>query len=213
MAEVKERARRLRRFVAGAVFQHHAGQHLFFAHLVGQGHHRRVGDPGVGEQQGLDLGGGDVFARAADDVLAAVHEMEHAIGAPAHDVAGVEPAAAPGLGRGLRVVEVAAEEVPPGRGFGVADHQLARRAVGQHLAGLVHHAGVQARACAAEGPRADLARFVAVAQGPHHLGHAPEFEQREAIARLECRVQLGLDAGAVAKAHWVRALQIAHRLV
>src|SRR5262245_5437361 len=76
--------------------EHDAGQHLLLAQLVLDGHDGRLGNVGVGQQDRLDLGGGDVLAGAADDVLLAVDEVQHAVWAARDDVAGVEPAAAPG---------------------------------------------------------------------------------------------------------------------
>src|SRR5204862_3298074 len=64
----------------------------------------------VGLQARLDLGGGDVLAGAADDLLLTTDEVEHAVVGLAHDVPGVEPAAPPRLLRRLGVLEIAREE-------------------------------------------------------------------------------------------------------
>ena len=196
----------------GSGVEHHAGQHFLFAHRVGHGHHGRLVHQRVGEQERLDLGGGNVLARAADDVLAPVHEAQHAAGIARDDVAGVKPAAAPrGLG-GLGVVQVTAEEVLARRGRRMAHPHLAGLAVGHLGARFVHHAHLQAGLGAAKGARADLARRVVVGDDAHDLGHAPQLHQGQAKALFEYGVQLRLDTGAVAKAHAVRALQRAGRL-
>src|SRR5262249_58477528 len=91
------------------------------------GHRGRVLSGGVGEQLPLDPGGGDFLAGAADDVLLAVDEVQHAVAAAVDGIAGVEPAAAPGRLRGRLFLEVAGEAAPPRR---------RRRMAYQHLAGL-----------------------------------------------------------------------------
>src|SRR5204862_7016091 len=65
---------------------------------------------GMAGERRRDVGSGDVLAGAAEEVLAAIDEMQRAVRPPAHHVAGVEPAVAPGCGRRLGVLEVAGEE-------------------------------------------------------------------------------------------------------
>ena len=151
----------------------------------------------MGLQDGLDLGGGDVLARAADDVLLAVHEDEHAVRHLPHDVAGVEPAAAPRLFGCLRVLQVAREEAVAGAfGPAPADEELALAVRGQLLVALVDHAGLEAAMRPAEGARVDLPGLEAIGQDAPRLGHAPHFHERKAEALLEGVVELRLDAGA-----------------
>ena len=52
------------------------------------------GDGRVLAQGALDLDGGDIFAGAADDVLAAVDEVHGSVGTEADNVASVEPVVA-----------------------------------------------------------------------------------------------------------------------
>src|SRR5262249_25861684 len=96
-----------------AVGKHHAGHHFFIAQIVrnrydGDLLHRRM----AGERR-LDLERGDVLAGAADDVFDPVDEMQRAVLATAHRVAGVEPATLPRfLGRG-RVFQIARKKAAP----------------------------------------------------------------------------------------------------
>src|SRR5438552_3041289 len=98
---------------------HHASHDFLFADLVGRGEHGHPGHALMGLQTRLHLRGRDVLAGAADDVLLAVDEIEHAARIPADDVAGVEPAAPPRLFGCLRALQVAREETVAGS-FGAA---------------------------------------------------------------------------------------------
>src|SRR5207245_2642692 len=111
----------------------------FFADLVWHREDRDLGHGLVGLEGRLHLGGGDVLARAPDDVLLAVDEIEHAVFGPPHDVARVEPAAAPRLLGRLRVLEVAREESPSGVRAGAAHDEFARRPARDLAVTLVHH--------------------------------------------------------------------------
>src|SRR5437764_1061917 len=77
------------------------------------------GEPGdlrdgiVRLEDGFDFRRRDVFSGAPDDVLLPVDEGEHAVRVTPHDVARVEPAAAPRLFRRLGVLEVAGKEAMP----------------------------------------------------------------------------------------------------
>ena len=88
----------------------------------------------------------------------------------------------------------------------MAHQHLARLAVCDVAVAIVDHAYLDARHRAAEGARADLTRLEAVPQHAHHLGHAPDLDQRKAEALFEGGVQLRLDAGADAEAHVVAPL-------
>ena len=79
----------------------------------GVGGHRRRLHRRMLVQHALDLDRRDVLAAAADHVLLAVDEVQVAVGVAPHDVAGVEPAAGPGLVGGRLVLQVAGEEVAP----------------------------------------------------------------------------------------------------
>ena len=61
----------------------------------------------MGEQHLLDLARIDVGAAGDDEVLGAVLEVQIAVGVEGADVAGVQPAAAQGRGRGLVVAPIA----------------------------------------------------------------------------------------------------------
>ena len=185
------------------VRQHNAGQHLFFADLIGRGQHRYLVHLGVGQQHGLHLGSRNVLARAADDVLAPVHKVQQTIRILQHHIAGVEPAAFPGLGGGLGVVQVLAEKMLA-RGLGRVAHQhLAWRAGRHRLAGLIRYPHLQPWRTTAKGARAHLAVVAMVGDSAHHLGHAPELDERKAKALLEGGMQLRLYPRAIAKAHTV----------
>ena len=76
-------------------------------------HHRGgLAHGGMGEDFGLDLERGDVFAAAADRVLQPVDEIEIALGVAPEAVAGVEPAVAPGGGGRLGIAGVAVRHGP-----------------------------------------------------------------------------------------------------
>src|SRR6185312_7887144 len=67
----------------------------------------------VGGDRLLDFDAGDVLAARDDDVLAAVAELDVAVGMPDGKVPGMEPAPGERLGGGRLVVEVAAHDVVP----------------------------------------------------------------------------------------------------
>jgi hypothetical protein len=192
--------------------QHHAGQHLLLAQLVLDRHHRRLRHLGMGEQHRLHLGGGNILAGAADDVLLAVDEVQHAVGSARDDVAGVEPPLPPGRLRRRRIVEIAREAAPARRCRRMAHQHLAGLAVRHIAVVLVDDPHLDARHGAAEGARAHLSGRDAIGQHTHHLGHAPQLDQRKTEALLEGRVQLRLDAGAEAEAHTMPAVLGAGRL-
>src|SRR5579872_2798748 len=109
---------------------HDAGHHLLAANLVGHRQHRRLRHLVMREEGRLDLGGGDVLAGAADDILLAIDEEDHPAFILARDIPGVEPAAAPGL-RGRRpVLEITGKEPGAGQGSEAAHQKLARLAQG-----------------------------------------------------------------------------------
>ena len=87
-------ARRARSSIAS--LRNDAGEHLIAAQFVGHRGDRGGAHLRVLRQHRLHLDGGDVLAAAPDDVLAAVDETHDARRIARHQVAGVEPAAAPG---------------------------------------------------------------------------------------------------------------------
>jgi len=129
------------------------------------------------------------------------------------DVAGVEPAAAPGPLRGLVVVEIAAEEALARVGAARAHQQFTRAAVGQVAVGVVDHAHLQRLGLAPEGARVRQARLVLVGEEAAGLGHAPDLDEGEAEAGLDLRVQARVAAGAQAEAHAVARLPVRARLL
>src|SRR5262249_32036587 len=141
-----------------------------------------------------------VLPGAADDVLDPVDEVELAVLAAAHRVAGVEPAAAPGFLGGSRVLQVAGEETAARIGTGLPDQQLP---------GLLFNLYFKTWGRAAEAPRTDGGRLAA--GGDHRaaagLGHGPGLGQREAEARLEGGVVARVRIGAEAETHAVRPVQ------
>jgi hypothetical protein len=74
---------------------------------VGDADHRHLEDAGMTADDLLDLARVDVGAPADDHVLLAIGDEQIAILVEVADVAGVQPAAAQGLGRRLRLVPVA----------------------------------------------------------------------------------------------------------
>src|SRR5437867_4933910 len=145
---------------------HHARHDFLFAGLVGRGEHGHLGHGLVGLQTRLHLRGRDVLAGAADDVLLAVDEIEHAARMPADEVAGMEPAAPPRLFGCLRVLQVAREEAVAGAfGPAPADEELALAVRGQLLVALVDHAGPEAAMRPAEGARVGLPGPEGIRQG------------------------------------------------
>ena len=70
-------------------------------------------------ERDLDLDARDVLAAGDDDVLGAVLDLDVTVGMLDREIAGVHPAAAEGLGRRLRVLEVAEHHRV------AADHDLA----------------------------------------------------------------------------------------
>ena len=75
------------------VAQQHDGRDLLAQHLVRDAEHGAVGDGGVLEQRGLDLGAVDVLAAADDHVLGAVGDEDEAFVVEQRDVAGAQPTA------------------------------------------------------------------------------------------------------------------------
>ena len=78
---------------------------------MGHSDHRRLDDGFVGVEHLLDLARIDVEAAAKNHVLLAVHDRVAAVGIPHPDVAGVEPAAAQRLLRGVGSLQVALHDV------------------------------------------------------------------------------------------------------
>jgi hypothetical protein len=115
----------------------------------------------------------------------------------------MEPAALPGDFGGRLVLEIAGEAAAARRLRRVAHQHLAGLARSDVAIGIIDDANLDARHRPSERAGADLARFDGVAKHTHHLRHAPELDHGKAEALLERRVQLGLDAGADAKADLV----------
>src|SRR5262249_48824774 len=132
------------------LLQNDASKDFFVAHGIGRGDHRHLGDRGMLGERGFHPQRGDVLPGAADDVLDPVDEVELAVLAAAHRVAGVEPAAAPGFLGGSRVLQVAGEETAARIGTGLPDQQLP---------GLLFNLYFKTWGRAAEAPRADVARL------------------------------------------------------
>ena len=82
--------------------------------LVGAGDHRGVGDRGVGEQDRLQFGRGDLVALVLDQLLEPVDDREPAVRVGNAEVAGVQPPlGVDRLRRGLGPVEVALHDERP----------------------------------------------------------------------------------------------------
>src|SRR5262249_42324016 len=139
--------------------------------------------------------------------------MQHAVRAPPHHIAGVEPAAPPSrLGRRL-IPEIAREAAPA---------RCLRRVAHEHLAGftirdvtvaIINDADIDAWHGPPKGARPQLARLDVVRKHTHHLGHAPDLNQRKAEARFKSPMQLRLDACADAIADLMASLAVARRLI
>src|SRR2546428_1795743 len=78
---------------------------------VGHRHHRALHHRRVLGHRLLDLDGRDVLAARDDDVLLAIAQLDVAVGVPHGQVAGVEPAAAEGLGAGVGLLELSFHHV------------------------------------------------------------------------------------------------------
>ena len=94
-----------------AVLQRHERLRPLAPALVGDRHDGALEHRGVRADRLLDLDRGDVLAAGDDHVLAAVAQLDGAVGVPHREVAGVEPAAPERRLGGLRVVEVARHDV------------------------------------------------------------------------------------------------------
>ena len=156
-------------------------------------------------QHALDLDRGDVFAGAADDVLLAVDEMKRAIRAAPHHVAGMKPAAVPGLRGGLGILEILAEEAVAGCRAGMAHQKFAGLVDAGLCAAIGNDAGLEFASQAAEAACAGVARL---GGGDDHgtgagLGHGPGLDQRKAEPGLERIMQRLVDTGAKTEAHAV----------
>src|SRR6185369_69021 len=176
------------------LLQNDTSKDFFVAYWVGSGDDRHLGDGGVLGERGLHLQRGDVLAGAADDVLDPVDEVELAVLGAAHRVAGVEPAAVPGLFGGGRILEVARKEAAPGVGSPLTNQQLR---------GLFVKSYFKIFGWTTKAPRPDVPRLAArndqcAAAG---LGHGPGLGQGEAEARLERGVVARVGIGAEAEAH------------
>ena len=66
--------------------------HVFLRQVRRHADHGRLGDVGMAFERGLDLGGRQVLAAAADDFLLATEERVGLVGVDAHEVAGAQPA-------------------------------------------------------------------------------------------------------------------------
>src|SRR5206468_168497 len=122
----------------------------------------------------------DVFSGAPDDVLLPVDEGEHAVRVTPHDVARVEPAAAPRLFRRLGVLEVAGKEAMPWPlGPAPAHEQLAFDVRRDFLVLVVDDFRLEAAERPPERARRHLPRLVTVAVGPSRLRHSPDFDERK----------------------------------
>ena len=76
----------------GAGSDHDEGLHLFLGQLRRHADHGHLGDVGMGGERLLDLGGGEVLAPAADDLLLPADERVGAVGVLDDEVAGPQPA-------------------------------------------------------------------------------------------------------------------------
>ena len=188
--------------------RHDAGHHLFVAHRIGRGDDGDLPDGRMVGERRFDFEGRDVLARATDDVLAAVDEVDLPVLATPHDVASMQPAAAPGVLRGFLILEIAGEEADARIRAGVTHQQLPRRALGRILSRIFDDAQLDARARCAYAARADVTRLAARGDGgaAARFGHRPGFDQRKTEARLESLVVLRIHVGAKAEANAVRPL-------
>ena len=76
----------------GAGLQHDEGAGRLAPFLVGPGDDGDFEHGGMLDEHALDLDGRDVLAARDDDVLAAVLQLDIAVGVPHAEIAGVEPA-------------------------------------------------------------------------------------------------------------------------
>ena len=167
----------------------------------------------MGLQRCFDLTGGDVFARAADDVLVAIDKVERALFVLADRIAGVEPAAAPGLSGRWLIFVVCREKAAAGVSGTVSHQQLTGCAYGNILVVLVYHAGFKPAHRSAEGARAHLSGWVVVGKNPASFGHAPDLHHGKAESCFRGRVVVRVNTGTDPEANAVIRFRIARRQV
>ena len=163
-------------------------------------------------QHAFDLDHRDVLARAAHDVLLAVDEEQRAVVALAHDVAGVKPAAGPGLGGRGFVLQVFGEEAAPRRRrpSGAPAVRRPRRAAHPRLRhrrcdspSSAHRMRPMQRLPTWRGPPA----VVVTAPAPVSVIAQASISGKPKRA-LEHLLMARIDAGAEAEAHAVRRLGV-----
>src|SRR5215210_2852925 len=148
-----------------AVLEGDGGRDLLAELVVWHADHRHLGHRGVLVEHLLDLARVDVVAAADDQVLLAVDDEEVAVLVHAGHVAGVEPAAAHAVLRGLGPAPVALHDVV------AADDDLADLARRQVVVVVVDHLHLDAL-----DRRADRARL-ALAVGVVERGHRRRLAQ------------------------------------
>ena len=161
------------------------GHHPLAEVGVGHPHHRGLGHAGPLQQRGLDLGGVDIEPAGDDEILAAAHEVDVAVGISEAEVAAAQPAALQRRGRRVGAVEVGRDDA------GAPVEELPDRVPGDHRAGLgVPDLGLGAGHVEAHRPRPALA-VQRVGQHDPHLGHAVALQHPVAEARRDVLVHPG----------------------
>ena len=150
-------------------------ENFVLGQLTGHGYRAGFHNARVREAFGLDLGGADVFAAAPDRVFLAIHEEVILRIVLAHEIAGVEPAVAPGIGGRLRLVQVAREERP---GMFTAHDQFAGLAPRAGQVMVIDHPAFAAVAGPAK--RAGHAAVHFGDQGSRELRHVEAGQRLEA---------------------------------
>ena len=89
---------------------HHKSHHHLAPFGIGPANHRHLADLRMGQQHLFDLARVDVGAAADDQVLGAVEQRQVAVVVQPANVAGGQPAATDGAGRGLGVAPVASHD-------------------------------------------------------------------------------------------------------
>jgi hypothetical protein len=108
--------------------KHYACHHLVPAYRIRHGGHAHASYLGMLKQHTLDLHGGYILAAAPDDVLLTVNKVEIAIFIGLNDITRMKVSAFPGLGAGLGILQITAEESEARCALCPPDQQLPRLA-------------------------------------------------------------------------------------
>ena len=167
-----------------------AGQDFVTANCIGHSSDRGSSNGRVLIEHAFDFHRGNIFTTAANDVLAPIDKVQHALRVARHDVAGVKPTVGPGLIGGGLVFEITRKKSKARIVAGMAYQQFAWLIDSRRCT------------CVIDEPYLYLRRFTSKATGAYQtrlligdddcaiagLGHRPSFQQGKAKALLERRL-------------------------